>query len=160
MNNPPGKLSPIASLVGFVVLVLGGGMAIGFISPVDAWYAALAKPSFNPPNWIFPPVWTVLYVMIGVAGWIVWNRARRSAAMVTWWLQLCLNFAWSPLFFSAHRIDLALVVILALLVAIWVFVALTVRRLPVAAVLCVPYGLWVLFASLLNASIAWLNPVH
>jgi len=160
MNNPPGKLSPIASLVGFVVLVLGGGMAIGSISPVDAWYAALAKPSFNPPNWIFPPVWTVLYVMIGVAGWIVWNRARRSAAMVTWWLQLCLNFAWSPLFFSAHRIDLALVVILALLVAIWVFVALTVRRLPVAAVLCVPYGLWILFASLLNASIAWLNPVH
>ncbi|GEP59873.1 TspO/MBR family protein [Reyranella soli] len=159
MNNPPDKRHRIISLTAFVVLALGGGMAIGFTSPADAWYAALSKPSFNPPNWIFPPVWTGLYVMIGIAGWIVWDRERRSAAMAVWWLQLCLNFAWSPLFFSAHRIDLALAVILALLVAICAFIALTARRLPVAALLFSPYGLWILFASLLNASIASLNPL-
>ena len=160
MNKPIDRHGRITALAAFIVLSLGGGMAIGFISPADAWYAALAKPSFNPPNWIFPPVWTVLYVMIGVAGWIVWNRAPRSAAMAVWWLQLCLNFAWSPLFFSAHRIDLALVVILALLVAISSFIALTARRVPTAALLFAPYGLWVLFATVLNASIGWLNLAH
>lgn len=160
MTNPTDTRYRTVSLIAFVVLALGGGMAIGFMSPADAWYAALAKPSFNPPNWIFPPVWSALYVMIGIAGWIVWNRARRSAAMAVWWLQLCLNFAWSPLFFSVHRIDLALAVILALLVATWAFIALTARPLPVAALLFAPYGLWILFASVLNASLASLNPVR
>ncbi len=160
MNNPPDTRGRITSLAAFIVLSLGGGMAIGYINPADAWHAALAKPSFNPPNWIFAPVWTVLYVMIGAAGGIVWNRARRSAAMAVWWLQLCLNFAWSPLFFSAHRIDLALVVILALLAAIVAFIALAARRAPTAALLFTPYGLWVLFASVLNAGIARLNPAN
>lgn len=160
MNNQTDKRHRTISLIAFVVLALGGGMAIGFTSPADAWYAALAKPGFNPPNWIFPPVWTVLYVMIGIAGWMVWNRARRSAAMAVWWAQLCLNFAWAPLFFSAHRIDLALVVILALLVAIAAFIALTSRRVPAAALLFTPYGVWVLFATALNASIGWLNASH
>lgn len=145
------------SLVAFTALVLGGGTAIGMLTGADSWYAALAKPSFNPPNWLFGPVWSVLYVMIGVAGWLVWTQARSSAAMTLWWSQLALNFSWSPAFFAMHRIGLALVVIVLMLVAIWAFVAATARRQPLAALLFVPYGLWVAFATLLNASIYMLN---
>lgn len=145
------------SLAAFIALVLGGGIAIGLLTGPDSWYAALAKPSFNPPNWVFGPVWSVLYLMIGVAGWLVWMQARSSAAMTLWWAQLALNFSWSPAFFAMHRIGLALVVIVLMLAAIWAFVAATARRQPLAALLFVPYGLWVAFATLLNASICLLN---
>ena len=145
-------------LTAFIVLVLGGGTAIGMATGPDAWFASLAKPSFNPPNWVFAPVWTTLYVMIGVAGWLVWPSHRSPAAMTLWWSQLVLNFAWSPVFFGLHRIDVALAVILLLLAAICAFVALTARRERWAAVLFVPYGLWVAFASVLNAALLVLNP--
>jgi len=85
------------------------------------WYAGLAKPPFNPPNWVFAPVWTVLYVLIAVAGWRTFERDRSSWPMKLWWAQLVLNFLWSPVFFAAHRIGLALLVILLLLAAILAF---------------------------------------
>lgn len=144
-------------LIAFVALALGGGTAIGLATGPDAWFAALAKPSFNPPNWVFAPVWSTLYVMIGVAGWLAWTHGRSSPAMKLWWLQLVLNFCWSPVFFLLHRTGLALAIILLLLGAIWAFVAVTARRLPAAALLFVPYGLWVLFATALNAAIYLLN---
>jgi tryptophan-rich sensory protein len=145
------------SLAAFVVLVLGGGTAIGALTGPDAWYTTLAKPSFNPPNWVFAPVWSTLYVLIGIAGWLVWARDRSGPSMALWWAQLVLNFLWSPAFFSLHRIDLALVVIVLLLTAIWAFVAVTARRQPAAALLFVPYGLWVGFATVLNAALWALN---
>jgi benzodiazapine receptor len=144
-------------LVAFIVLVLGGGTAIGALTGPDVWFASLAKPSFNPPNWLFAPVWTVLYILVGIAGWLVWTRARAGAAMKLWWVQLGLNFLWSPVFFGLHRIDVALVIIGLMLLAIWGFVALTARRLPSAAALFVPYGLWVSFATVLNATFWLLN---
>jgi benzodiazapine receptor len=144
-------------LIAFIVLALGGGTAIGALTGPDAWFASLAKPSFNPPSWLFAPVWTVLYILIGIAGWLVWTRARASAAMKLWWAQLALNFLWSPVFFGFHRIGLALVVIGILLLVIWSFVALTARQLPAAAALFVPYGLWVSFATALNAAFWLLN---
>lgn len=147
----------MAALIVFIVLVLGGGMAIGAVTRPDAWYASLAKPAFNPPNWLFAPVWTVLYVLVGVAGWLVWMRARSSAVMALWWTQLVLNFLWSPVSFGLHRIGIALVIITLLLLAICGFIALSARRLPWAAVLFVPYGLWVAFATLLNATLWVLN---
>lgn len=150
-------LRSYVSLAGFLILVTGGGLAIGLFSMPGEWYAGLAKPFFNPPNWIFGPVWTLLYVMIAIAGWRVFERERTGAAMKLWWLALGLNFLWSPSFFAAQSIGLALVIILALLAAIIGFIA-TARRIdPPAAGLFVPYAAWVAFASLLNGSIFWLN---
>lgn len=148
----------MAALVAFIILVVGGGMAIGVVARPDAWFASLAKPSFNPPNWLFAPVWTVLYVAIGIAGWLVWTRARAGAAMKLWWAQLVLNFLWSPVFFGFHNIGIALAIVSLMLLVIWGFVALTARRVPWAAALFVPYGVWVSFATVLNAAIWILNP--
>ena len=145
------------SLMGFIALSLGGGTAIGILTEPAAWYTNLVKPSFNPPNWVFGPVWSVLYVMIGIAGWLVWTSGRLKPAVELWWAQLVLNFLWSPIFFAMHHIGLAMVVISVLLVAIWSFVAATARQCPRAALLFVPYGLWVAFATVLNAFLFVLN---
>lgn len=148
--------NPLA-LAGFLALVIGGGLAIGFATAPGEWYAGLAKPPFNPPNWIFAPVWTCLYVLIAIAGWRIWGVARRGVAMRAWWVQLVLNFLWSPVFFAAQQMAAGLVVILALLATIVVFIASARRADAVAAWLFVPYALWVAFASLLNASLLALN---
>ena len=108
-------------LLGFLVLVIGGGLAIGYLTAPGEWYAGLDKPSFNPPGWVFAPVWTVLYVLIAVAGWRTFERDRRGWPMRLWWAQLALNFLWSPVFFAAHRIGLALAIILLMLAAILAF---------------------------------------
>lgn len=147
----------IISLAPFLALVLVGGTAIGALTAPGDWYAALDKPSFNPPNWIFGPVWSTLYVLIAIAGWRVWRSARDRLAMKLWWLQLGLNFAWSPIFFAAQQIAAALIIVLALLMTILAFIATAWRRDRQAAWLFVPYAAWVAFASLLNASILALN---
>jgi tryptophan-rich sensory protein len=144
-------------LAAFVLLVVGGGSLIGLTARPDAWYAALHKPPFNPPNWIFAPVWTLLYILVAVAGWRVFLRDWRSASMALWVAQLAANFLWSPAFFGAHSPGLALGIVIALLVLIASFIATTYANDRVAAWLFVPYGLWVAFATLLNASIVILN---
>ena len=141
----------------FLLLVVGGGVAIGFLTAPGEWYAGLAKPPFNPPNWVFAPVWTVLYVLIAVAGWRTFERDRSSWPMKLWWAQLVLNFLWSPAFFAAHRIGLALLVILLLLAAILAFLVISWRQSRVAAWLFAPYAAWVAFAAVLNGSIWLLN---
>ena len=110
-----GGVNPRLSLILFLVLVVGGGLLIGAVVTPGDWYAGLAKPAFNPPGWVFGPAWTILYVLIAIAGWRVWERDRRGPAMKLWWAQLLLNFCWTPVFFGAQRIGLALVVILLLL---------------------------------------------
>ena len=141
----------------FLLLVVGGGLAIGFLTAPGEWYAGLAKPPFNPPNWVFAPVWTVLYVLIAVAGWRTFQRDRSSWPMKLWSAQLVLNFLWSPVFFAAHRIGLALLVILLLLAAILAFLVMSWRQSCVAAWLFAPYASWVAFAAVLNGSIWLLN---
>ena len=121
------------------------------------WYAQLTKPAFNPPGWIFGPVWTVLYMLVAVAGWRAFERHRRGWPMRLWWTQLAINFLWSPVFFAAHRIGLALGVVLLLFAAILAFIAAAWRQDRVAAWLFVPYGAWVAFASALNGAIWRLN---
>lgn len=101
-------MNRFGSLALFLFLVIGGGLAIGYLTAPGEWYACLAKPSFNPPGWIFGPVWTVLYVLIAVAGWRIFERDRPGWQTRLWWAQLALNFLWSPVFFAAHRIGLAL----------------------------------------------------
>jgi tryptophan-rich sensory protein len=137
--------------------VVGGGLAIGFLTAPGEWYAGLAKPAFNPPNWVFAPVWTVLYVLIAVAGWRIFERARRGWPMKLWWAQLALNFLWSPVFFAAHHIQLAFIVVLLLLAVILAFIAVAWRQDHVAAWLFVAYAAWVSFASVLNGAIWSLN---
>lgn len=145
------------ALVPFILLVVGGGLLIGFFTAPGPWYAALAKPSFNPPNWLFGPVWTILYVLVAIAGWRIWQRERDGRAMKLWWLQLVLNFLWSPVFFGLERTGSALVVILALLAAILAFIAAAWKLDRPSAWLFAPYAAWVAFASLLNAAIWSLN---
>lgn len=145
------------SLILFLVLVLGGGLGLGFLTAPGEWYAGLAKPSFNPPAWLFAPVWTVLYLLIAVAAWRVWRRDRGGWPMKLWWAQLVLNFLWTPIFFAAHQIGLALVVILLLLATILAFIATAWWRDRVAGWLFMPYAAWAAFASVLNASIFALN---
>jgi len=144
-------------LAAFVAATVGIGIAVGTINLPGEWYAALHKPPFNPPNWIFAPVWSVIYVLIAVAGWRTWERGPRGHGMALWGAQMVLNFLWSPVFFSAHRIDLALAVIVALLVTIAGFVVARWRADRAAAMLFLPYAAWVSFATLLNASIWLLN---
>jgi tryptophan-rich sensory protein len=145
------------ALVVFLILVVGGGLVIGYLTVPGEWYAQLNKPAFNPPNWIFAPVWTVLYVMIAVAGWRTFERNRSSAAMRFWWAQIALNFAWSPVFFVAHQTGAALLIILLLFIAILAFMVISAKQDRVTAWLFGPYAAWVLFASLLNGAIWLLN---
>ena len=145
------------SLILFVGLVLGVGLAIGGLTVTGPWYDSLAKPGFSPPPWVFGPAWTVLYVLIGVAGWRSWERDWGGRAMKLWGLQMALNYLWTPVYFGAHQIGAALVVILALLAAILAFIAATWRPDRVSAGLFLPYAAWVTFATALNASIWALN---
>lgn len=150
-------MNRLAALVLFVLLVVGGGLLIGFVTAPGPWYAALAKPSFNPPNWVFGPAWTILYILIAVAGWRVWQREPSGVPMKLWWLQLALNFLWSPVFFSLHLIGVAMGIILILLAVIVQFIA-SVRKVDrISGWLFLPYAAWVAFASLLNVSIWILN---
>lgn len=145
------------SLVLFLILTVGGGLLIGTLTLPDAWYAALAKPPWTPPGWVFGPAWTLLYVLIALAGYRTWRRAPGGPAMQLWAGQMLLNFSWSPIFFRAHLIEAALVVIAGLLLVIVAFIARSWRSDRVAAWLFVPYALWVAFALSLNAGISWLN---
>lgn len=145
------------SLFVFIVLTLGGGLVIGSLTAPGAWYGLLVQPSFRPPNWLFAPIWTALYIMIAFAGWRVWRQQRFGSPMALWSAQLALNFGWSPLFFAARQIGPALVIIALLLVTIMAFIVVTARRDRLTAALFVPYALWVSFASALNAAFWVLN---
>ncbi|MCM2291624.1 tryptophan-rich sensory protein [Allorhizobium sp. BGMRC 0089] len=141
----------------FILATLGLGLASGLTNIPDGWYSALNKPFFNPPNWIFGPVWTVLYILIGVAGARLFLIKPRSDAMAIWFAQLALNLCWSPSFFGHHSIGPALGIILVLLLLLVIFIRMTLPIDRIAALLFAPYVLWVGFASLLNLSLFILN---
>lgn len=125
------------------------------------WYAGLTKPALNPPNWVFGPVWSVLYVMMGLAAWLVWQtRATRPVhlPLVMYGAQLILNCLWSYLFFGLNRPGLAFVDIAALWIAILATMILFFSRSRIAGFLFGPYFLWVTFAAYLNWAIWRLNP--
>jgi translocator protein len=158
-------LKPTRDVLGLVVFlalclaVSGIGGAITATS-VGTWYQALQKPPFNPPDWVFAPVWTTLYVLIAIAGWRVWRGARfevRWIGLTVFAVQLALNLAWSFLFFGLQRVDLALVEIVILLLAIIANTILFWRIDRWAGAFFVPYVLWVAYATALNASLWWLN---
>jgi len=139
------------------ISALGGWVTA---SSVATWYPTLNKPPFNPPNWIFAPVWSALYMLIAIAGWRAWCRSagpRRRLALTAYAVQLALNLSWSFVFFGARLIGPALAVIAALLVAILANAFLFWRIDRAAGALLLPYAAWVSFATLLNAALWRLN---
>ena len=144
-----------------VPVAVGGLSGFATARGISTWYPTLVKPSFNPPAWVFGPVWTVLYIMMGVAAYLVWLRGVDAdgvrAALAVFVIQLALNGLWSILFFGIRQPGLALVEIIVLLVAIGATIWLFWRVVPAAGVLLLPYWAWVSFATILNASLWWLN---
>lgn len=145
------------ALFGFIVLSFGAAALGGSVTDTQGWYQELVKPSWNPPGWVFAPVWTVLYAMIAFAGWRLYDVKGIHPAHGLWLGQLGLNALWSVLFFGQHLILWAFVEILVLLAAIVATIAAFGREDRVAALLLVPYALWVTFASALNGTLLSLN---
>lgn len=159
MNNLP----KIVKILIAVALCFGLGTLSGVstISAIQDWYVHLNKPFFTPPNWLFGPAWTILYILIGVAAGLVWHKGTDNplvkSALGLFVAQFILNLAWSPIFFGMKQPLIALVVI----VLLWILILWTILRFRkvdnLAAGLMVPYLLWVTFATALNAAIVYLN---
>ncbi len=151
-----------------LTLFILGCEAVGILgslftaTEITTWYATLTKPSFSPPNWLFGPVWTMLYALMGIAAWLVWKdttvpKGERRVALNVFFFQLFLNGIWTPVFFGAHAIGAALAIIILLLASIAAAAYFFYRIRPLAAVLLVPYFAWVLFACVLNGALFALN---
>ena len=147
----------VFALIVFLLLVAAAAsLGAGFLP--GPWYAGLNKPPLNPPSWLFGPVWSILYLCIAVAGWLVWRSGReRKLPLTLWGGQLALNAFWSPLFFGLQRPGMALMDILALLCLLLVTVVAFFKVRPLSGWLMVPYALWVGFAAYLNAGLWYLN---
>lgn len=151
------------SQLALAILLSQAAGLIGSIFTFEAiptWYATLNKPFFNPPNFIFGPVWTTLYTLMGVSLYLLWTAKESSIkdkALLYFYIQLGLNTLWSIIFFGFKNLEIALIEI----VSLWIFILLTIitsyKVNKTAALLLIPYILWVSFASILNASIAYLN---
>lgn len=145
-----------------ILIPLVVGFTSGFFtaSGVNEWYTTLNRPSFNPPNWLFGPVWTTLYILMGISLYLIWKQpasSERNAALLIFAVQLVLNFFWSIIFFYWHQIGFALIEI----VLLWAFIVLMIYRFyhinSTAALLNIPYLLWVSFATVLTAAYWNLN---
>ena len=178
----PGKNRPLLAFI-LVTLLVGASGTFVTEPNIPTGYAGLAKPSFNPPDWLFAPVWTTLYILMAVAAWRVWKIASpaceaqsggdavagrqasegrggkglKSPEMALWGVQLALNFLWTPLFFGAHLLLVALVEMAALWLAIAATAVLFWRKDRVAGLLMLPYLAWMSFALCLNYAIWQLN---
>ena len=155
------KISRIAIVV---IICLSVGYLSGMVTreAITTWYPTLVKPSFNPPNWIFAPVWTSLYVMMGIAAGLVWNQIASNEVAVTkalqfFGIQLVLNVLWSYLFFGMHNLMLATIEVVLLWLLIFENYSQFAKINKTASYLLLPYLAWVSFASVLTASIWWLN---
>jgi benzodiazapine receptor len=148
------------TLIAWIAFALSASLT-GVLISTGEWYANLNKPTWNPPSWLFGPVWTTLYIMMGVAAWLVWCEGgwtvqRRPLLMFV--VQWVLNVLWTPLFFGIHRPDIAFFEILFLWASILATLILFWRVRPLAGLLLVPYLAWVSFASFLNYTIWQMNP--
>jgi len=146
----------ISILVSLSAGAIGG---IFTISAIPTWYTTLNKPGFNPPNWLFGPAWTILYILMGIALYLVWiqDKKNKKIAYIFFFTQLVMNALWSFIFFGAHDLGWAFVEIVVLWLAILGTTIAFYRILKPAAYLLIPYILWVTFASILNFAIWRLN---
>lgn len=156
------KLKPVALILN-VALTLSIGALGGWATAksVQTWYPTLNKPSFNPPNWLFAPVWTSLYIIIGIAAYLVWIKRDKiehfPRTVAIYIIQMILNLAWSFIFFYLHEIGFALFEIIFLLIMIVVNATVFYKIDKVAGLLFIPYIIWVSFASFLTYNIYILN---
>ena len=151
----------IPLIICLAIPVIVGGIS-GWLTAgeINTWYQTINKPPFNPPNWIFGPVWTTLYILMGISLFMIWDSpksAERQRAMVVFSIQLFLNFCWSLIFFKLHMLFGAVVEIIALWLMIIYMLLCFSRVKPLAAYLNIPYLLWVSFASVLSTATWWLN---
>ena len=154
--------SQIVKLIFSLLLPLGLGSIAGLFTAeaVSEWYATLNRPSFNPPNWVFGPVWTTLYILLGFSFFLIWKQEasrQRNQAIIIFLVQMALNFGWSFIFFYFNMISLALVEIVLLWISIVIMLFLFYKIKPAAAYMNIPYLIWVSFASILNTSYYLLN---
>lgn len=143
-----------------IPLVAGTLSGIANANSISTWYTTLNKPSFNPPNYLFGPVWTILYLLMGISLYLIVSTTKsevRTTALIIFGIQLLLNFSWSFVFFYFQSPGIALVVIIALLIGIVLMILYFSRLSPTAAYLQVPYLLWVSFATVLNGAVWYLN---
>lgn len=152
--KPPLLALLVLIVLCFAVAALGG---LATTPNIPNWYAGLVKPSWNPPSWVFAPVWSVLYLSMAVAAWLVWRKGDALVTMILFAVQLALNAAWSWLFFGMHSTSAALIDIVLLWAAITATMIVFWRRSLVAGLLFVPYLAWVGFAAVLNYGIWRLN---
>ena len=163
LRNPPTHpRAGLVPLIGFLLVALGVGALGGWVTStsVGSWYPALRKPAFNPPDAVFGPVWTALYVLMALAAWRVWRRGVETSArrpLSLWGLQLALNLAWSCLFFGLRNPAAALVEVLLLWTAVAATLVVFWRRDRPAGLMFAPYLAWVSFAAVLNVEIWRLN---
>ncbi|MDB4999617.1 MAG: TspO protein [Mucilaginibacter sp.] len=162
INIADTKFKPIPLVISLAITLSIAYVASIFTRPqIQSWYITLHKPAFNPPNWLFAPVWVTIYILIGIAAYLVWKLRNGSATykttVIIYIIQLLLNLSWSIAFFGMHQIFAALIIIISLLVAIILNINWFGLFSKVAAWLLVPYLLWVSFASFLNLSIYILN---
>jgi tryptophan-rich sensory protein len=155
------KTLTLKFLVSILLPISLGAIAGMFTSQaVPEWYATLNRPSFNPPNWIFGPVWTTLYILMGISFFLIWKQDAgkvRNRAILFFLLQLLLNFVWSFIFFYFNMIGLALVEIILLWISIVLMLVVFYKIKPIASYINIPYLLWVTFAAVLNAGYYFLN---
>jgi benzodiazapine receptor len=156
----------LPALAAFLAVALGAGalgalFSPGFSASAAHWYSGLAKPAWLPPQSWFAPIWTALYALMAIAAWIVWRERYhrgRAAAIAAFCIQLLLNALWAPVLFGLQNIDAALFCI----VALWLAVGWTLREFarvkPAAALILIPYFLWITFAAAVNLAIWKLNP--
>ncbi len=161
-GNYPGSSAPwsaVLALVGFVGLCLLVSVAAAAVTAPNlrTWYLSLTPPPGTPPNWLFAPVWTTLYVLIGIAAWLVWRRPRHRRPLLIWGWQLLCSALWTPAFFGLHSPTLGLCVVVPLLMLIGLTIRVFVRTHRLAAALMVPYAAWACYAAYLNAGFWWLN---
>ncbi|HML28104.1 MAG TPA: tryptophan-rich sensory protein [Hyphomicrobium sp.] len=146
----------LASLIVFAGLVVLAASSGASFMPGE-WYAALSKPEWTPPNWVFPVAWTILYILIAVAGWLAFRAGGWTPAILAWSVGLVLNALWSYLMFGRHEIALALVDLCALWVMIVVFIIAAWPLSRSASYLFLPYWAWVTFAGALNFAVWQMN---
>lgn len=149
---------------GFLYLILALTFLAGFFGAIitkaniHTWYFQLTRPPGSPPNWIFAPVWTILYVLMAVAAWRVWRRSGKNPDVLNiWFWQLFFNALWTPVFFGLHQIGLALIIIVVLDVLVIFTICAFAKHDRVAATMLLPYLLWICYATYLNLGYWWLN---
>ncbi len=153
----PAPMNSTLALLGFFAACFLVACSGAVFRPGE-WYESLAKPSWNPPNWLFAPAWTLLYILIAIAGWLVWREAGIVPALALYAVQLVLNAAWSGIFFGMKRPDLAFAELVLLWLSILGCILLFAPISATAAWLMAPYLAWVTFAGALNYAIWQRNP--